>query len=354
MSEFNKYKITELPRNVVAGHDVLPGIPEHCARLGLPDSVLIVADEVTRKIAAQGILDSFKDKGFDADIICITEADSETVSTVREIASGLGDVFLAGVGGGRPIDTAKCASFDSKLEFISVPTAASHDGIVSSRASIMVNGVKESLEAHTPIAVFADTGVLARSPFRMLASGCGDIISNKTAVLDWKLAAKLRKEEYSSYAATLSEITADMLIENADQIKPNDEESAWQVVKALVSSGVAMSIAGTSRPASGSEHKFSHALDRIAKTPGLHGEQCGVGTIMMMRLHGGRWESVRDALATIGAPTRAADMGISREEIIRALVMAKDIRPDRYTILGHEGLDAERAEKLAEETGVIS
>ncbi len=353
MSDFSKYKITELPRNVVAGHGVLPGIPEHCIRLGLPGSVLIVADEVTRKIAAQSILDSFKENGFEADIICITEADSETVSTVQEIASGIGDVFLAGVGGGRPIDTAKCASFNAKLDFISIPTAASHDGIVSSRASIMVDGVKESLEAQTPVAVFADTEILAKSPFRMLAAGCGDIISNKTAVLDWKLAHKMRQEEFSNYAATLSEITADILIENAAQIVPGSEESAWQVVKALVSSGVAMSIAGTSRPASGSEHKFSHALDRIAKTPGLHGEQCGIGSIMMMKLHSGNWEAVRDALATIGAPTKASQMGVSKEEIIQALVMAREIRPDRYTILGHEGLSPERAEKLAEDTGVI-
>ena len=55
----------------------------------------------------------------------------------------------------------------------------------------------------------------------------------------------------------------------------------------MISSGMAISIAGNSRPASGSEHKFSHALDMIAPKPALHGEQCGVGTIMMMYLHGG-------------------------------------------------------------------
>ncbi|MBA3046129.1 MAG: NAD(P)-dependent glycerol-1-phosphate dehydrogenase [Candidatus Thermoplasmatota archaeon] len=353
MSDFSKYKIMELPRNVVAGHGVLQGIPGHCTRLGLPQSVLIVADEVTKEIAGQSIMDSFREDGFEADIICIKEADSETISTIQEIAQGLGNIFLAGVGGGRPIDSAKCASFNAGLPFISVPTAASHDGIVSSRASIMVNGVKESLEAQTPVAVFADTGILAKSPFRMLAAGCGDIISNKTAVLDWKLAHKLRNEEFSSYAATLSEITADMLIENADQIIPEDEESAWQVVKALVSSGVAMSIAGSSRPASGAEHKFSHALDRIARKPALHGEQCGIGTIMMMSLHQENWESIRDALETIGAPTKAADIGISRSEVIEALLKAREIKPERYTILGHENLDMEKAEKLAEETGVV-
>ncbi|MDO9537525.1 MAG: NAD(P)-dependent glycerol-1-phosphate dehydrogenase, partial [Thermoplasmata archaeon] len=265
----------------------------------------------------------------------------------------MGDAFLAGIGGGRPIDVAKCASFNVKMPFISVPTAASHDGIVSSRASVLVNGVKESLEAQTPLAVFADTEIIAKSPFRLLAAGCGDIISNKTAVLDWKLASKLRNEEYSSYAGTLSEITADMLIKNADQIKPGLEDSAWQVVKALVSSGVAMSIAGTSRPASGSEHKFSHALDRIAKKPALHGEQCGIGAIMMMSLHDGKWESIRDALKTIGAPTGIQNLEITREEVIQALVKAHEIKPERYTILGHEGLTVENAEKLAEETEVI-
>ncbi len=353
MSDFSKYKTMELPRTVVVGHDVLPSIPENCDRIGLPKSALIVADDVTKAIAGDETARLLEEAGYSVDTVVIKDADAETVSAVQETAAGMGPVFLAGVGGGRPIDVAKCASFNVGMPFISVPTAASHDGIVSSRASITVNGVKESLDAQTPIAVFADTGIIVKSPFRMLAAGCGDIISNKTAVLDWKLAHKVRKEEYSSYAGTLSEITADMLIENADQIKPGVEESAWQVIKALVSSGVAMSIAGTSRPASGSEHKFSHALDRLAKKPALHGEQCGLGAIMMMSLHQGKWEDIRDALRTIGAPVTARDAGLTTQEVVNALVAAKDIRPDRYTILGHEILTAERAEKLASGTGVI-
>jgi glycerol-1-phosphate dehydrogenase [NAD(P)+] len=353
MSDFSKYKVMELPRCVVVGHGVLPSIPETCARLGMPDTALLVADEVTRHIAGRDIEQLLQDAGFETETLCIKEADSGTIDRVQEKAREMGDTFLAGIGGGRPIDVAKCASFNVKMPFISVPTAASHDGIVSSRASVLVNGAKESLEAQTPIAVFADTEIIAKSPFRMMAAGCGDIISNKTAVLDWKLAAREKGEEYSSYAGTLSEITAEMLIRNADQIKPGLEESAWQVLKALVSSGVAMSIAGTSRPASGSEHKFSHALDRIAEKPALHGEQCGIGTIMMMRLHGGDWAAVRDALATIGAPTTAKAMGISGEEVVKALVMARDIRPERFTVLGKAALTAESADALASETGVL-
>jgi glycerol-1-phosphate dehydrogenase [NAD(P)+] len=353
MSDFSKYKVMELPRNVVVGHGVLSGIPESCAKLALPRSVLIVADDITKRIAGLEIEAALKDAGYNVEMVCIKEADAETVTAIQGQAVEMGTAFLAGVGGGRPIDVAKCASFNAGMPFISVPTAASHDGIVSSKASIMVNGVKESLDAQTPIAVFADTGIIAKSPFRLLAAGCGDIISNKTAVLDWKLAHRLKKEEYSSYAATLSEITADMLIKNADQIKPGLEESAWQVVKALVSSGVAMSIAGTSRPASGSEHKFSHALDRIAKKPGLHGEQCGIGAIMMMSLHKGSWHSIRDALRTIGAPTTAAQLSISDEEIIQALVKGNEIKAERYTILDQYVLTPEKAKRLAKKTEVI-
>ena len=353
MSDFSKYSIIELPRNVVVGHGVLSGIPRDCKRLGLPKSALLVVDEVTRKIAGLEIEGYLQDAGYETDMAIMKEADAETIQTVEELANENKVGFLLGIGGGRPIDTAKCASFNTHRHFISVPTAASHDGIVSSRASILVDGVKQSLEAHSPIAVIADTAVISKSPYRMLASGCGDIISNKTAVLDWKLAHRLRNEEYSSYAATLSEITADLLMDNASLIKPGLEESAWAVVKALTASGVSMSIAGSSRPASGSEHKFSHTLDRIASRPALHGEQCGIGAIMMMYLHGGNWQKIRDALETIGAPTNISGLELTREDIIQALVNAHDIKPERYTILGYHGLTEDAAETLAEKTGVI-
>jgi glycerol-1-phosphate dehydrogenase [NAD(P)+] len=114
-----------------------------------------------------------------------------------------------------------------------------------------------------------------------------------------------------------------------------------------------MGIAGSSRPASGAEHKFSHALDRIAPKPALHGEQCGVGTIMMAYLHGITWEDKRDALATIGAPTTAKQLGIEDQHIIQALKEAHTINPDRYTILGDRGITEEAAERLARITGVI-
>jgi len=114
-----------------------------------------------------------------------------------------------------------------------------------------------------------------------------------------------------------------------------------------------MSIAGSSRPCSGSEHLFSHALNLIAPKPAMHGEQCGVGTIMMARLHGLDWKRVKETLEKVGAPTTARELGIKPEHVVQALVQSSRIRPERYTILEEKRLDYDSAEKLARASGVI-
>ncbi len=347
-----KNKWMQLPRTVVVGHGVISDTGKVCKDLKLNGSALIVAGGSTLKAAGKTVAVSLEDSGFDVNVAIV---DSPTLGEVKKVERTVTETktsFLLGVGGGKSIDIAKLASMHLDLPFISVPTAASHDGIVSSRASIIRNNKTVSEAAQTPLAVIADTAIIATAPYRLLAAGCGDIISNYTAVRDWELAHRLRDEPFSEYASIISKMTAKMLIESAEAIKPGLEESAWTVVKALVASGVAMSIAGSSRPASGSEHKFSHALDEIAPKPALHGEQCGVGTIMMMYLHGGNWQEIRTTLKTIGAPTNANELGIEEEYIIKALLHAHKIRPERYTILG-TGLTREAAEKVAKITKVI-
>ena len=89
------------------------------------------------------------------------------------------------------------------------------------------------------------------------------------------MAHRIKGEPMSEYAIALSKMTAEILVKNAGLIKPHQEQSAWFVTKALVSSGVAMSIAGSSRPASGGEHKFSHALDRLAREKHCMGRVVG-------------------------------------------------------------------------------
>jgi len=343
----------QLPRNVVVGPNVIDRVGDVSNSLDLKGPALIVCDKLTRTIAAERVGKILLGEGIKPHITEVESSDMETVERVMARMKKDGIAFLLGVGGGKCIDMAKIAAMKVGRPFLSVPTAASHDGIASARASVKIDGLTQSLHAEPPLSVIADTRIIVKAPFRLLAAGCADIISNLTAVLDWQLANRLKGEYLSEYAGALSRMTAELMMDRAHLIKPNLEESVRLAMKALVSSSVAMSIAGSSRPASGSEHLFSHALDQIAKKPALHGEQCGVGSIMMMYLHGGDWEKVRNALNTIGAPTTASVMGISDEEVVEALGMAHSIRPKRYTILGDSGLTDKAAEHLARTTGVI-
>ena len=343
-------KWMQLPRSIAIGHGMIADTARMCTELKLGQNAVIVTGRKTREIAGKSISNILTSGGFTTDITIVTNADQENIDNTITTAENA--AFLIGVGGGTVIDVAKLASTMLDIPFLSVPTAAAHDGIASMRASIARDGDTVSVPAQAPLGIIADTEIIAHAPHRFLAAGCGDIISNYTAILDWQLAHRLRNTPYSEYAATLSRMTAQIVMDRAETIKPELEESARLVIKALVSSGVAMSIAGSSMPASGSEHKFSHALDRIAPEPALHGEQCGVGTILMMYLHGGNWQQIRDALRKIGAPVNAHELNIPDQYIIDALVHAHEIRPERYTILG-AGLNKEAAENVARITGVV-
>lgn len=352
MAPFNKSKIMHFPRHVLVGHEVLGRAGELAHDLDGHDRAVVVCDKTTIDLAGRAVLASLEDVGFAAEHIIIDGATMHNVEKVEALATKNEVGLLLGVGGGSVIDVTKLAAYQYGHPFVSVPTSAAHDGIASARASIKEDRGNVSKEARPPVAVIADTGTIAKAPHRMLAAGCGDVLSNFTAVRDWRLAERLRGEEFSSFAAALSETAAEFVLESADSIRPNLEESAWIVVKSLITSGVAMAVAGDSRPASGSEHMVSHMLDRLAPGAAMHGEQCGVATILMLYLQDGDWEAIRDALKQIGAPTTVKDLGIPRKTFVEALTKAHTIRPDRFTILGESGLTPSAAEHLLKATGV--
>jgi len=348
---FEKSTWIKLPRNVVVGHGVLADLGDVVGDLSLAGRPLVVTSPTPNHLVGDRVRDQLGD---DPATVTVEHAGFDAVERVVEAAEAEEATYLVGLGGGKPIDTAKMAADHLDLGFVSIPTAASHDGIVSGRSSIPEGDTRHSVAADPPLAVVADTEVVAAAPWELTTAGCADIVSNYTAVEDWQLAYRLQNVEYSEYAGALSRMTAEMLVENAASIKQGLEESAWVVVKALVSSGVAMSIAGSSRPASGAEHLFSHRLDRIAPDRALHGHQVGVGSILVAYLHEGEkgmWRDIRDALDVIGAPTTAAGLGFDDDTVIGALTTAHHIR-DRYTILGN-GISEAAAREAATKTGVI-
>jgi len=336
-----------LPRMVVTGPGVLEQLPAIIAELDIPERGLIVCDSNTLQIAGNQVIEYLEAGGHPMEKVEIKNANIEELERVEAYSDRID--FLVGLGGGRPIDLAKQAGFNKDIPFISIPTAASHDGFGSARASIRQEGHKTSMQAIPPIAVVADTSIISKAPKRLLAAGVGDIISNQTAVLDWKLDGQ--KADYSEYAAALSEMAAQLVEDGIDKVASGSEEGVRLVVKALISSGVAMSIAGTSRPASGGEHKFSHWLDANSDNPALHGEQCGLGSIVTMYLHGGDWEKIRNTLKVVNAPINAKGLGMDDGIVLSAFIKSKEIRPQRTTILDKS--TQTQIEEAALATGVI-
>jgi len=349
----NKHHWMQLPREVIVGNGTIECVAEISRRLGFTKSALIVAGPKTYDIAGKTVKQLLEKEGLEINTLLVESATVKDVEVVEEKIKTLKPKVVFGVGGGTKIDVAKLGAAKQKTPFISIPTTASHDGIASSLSSVKGFEKPYSIMAQAPVAIIADTSIIMQAPWRFAVSGCGDVIAKITAVKDWKLAHEEKGEYYGDYAASLALMSAKLVMENAEIIKLENENGLRILIEALISCGVAMSIAGSSRPCSGSEHLFSHALDIVRPNNAMHGEKCSVGTIMMAYLHRINWRRIKDKLKMLGAPTTADELGLTKEEVIRALEIAATIRPERYTVLNKTDLSRENCEKIARITEVI-
>jgi len=313
-----------------------------------------MSDSICYNIAGKAVSDFLTESGLSVDFLLVKTMTTRDVLDIEDQIKELKPQVLFGVGGGTIIDAAKISSGSQNIPFISVPTTVSHDGIASPLASIKGSDKPYSILAQAPLAIIADTDVIAQAPWRFVISGCGDVIAKFTAVKDWKLAHLEQNEYYGEYAASLALMSAKLVMENAELIVYRRDEGLHVLLEALISCGVAMSIAGSSRPCSGSEHLFSHALDMINSHHAMHGEQCGVGSILSAYLYRANWQRIRNTLKQIGAPTTASELGVKDVDVVKALEIAAKIRPERYTILHKLNLNFEACEKTAKATGIIN
>lgn len=251
------------------------------------------------------------------------------------------DAIIA-VGGGRPVDVAKAAALAAGEPVVVVPTQLSTDGIASPVAVIReAGGDVVSERAQLPVAVVADLEAVAAAPAPFARAGVGDLISNRTALVDWRLAADKGEEDVDDFAALLASC-AHLLIENFDLAELRSGNVtvslARRLLDGLVLSGLAMEIAGSSRPCSGSEHLISHALDGLEPGTASHGEQVAFGSLVATRLQGGDVDEVRALIAAAGMTSALAGFGIPTARLAEIIKSAPGTRPGRYTILDHEPL----------------
>jgi glycerol-1-phosphate dehydrogenase [NAD(P)+] len=347
--------LMELPRKILIGEGVVSQVGVLIKTLnGSAAKVVVITGRIVKSIAGNELQSSLEKASLKSLQLVVSHASMDTVDKLKDKIRGELPDFIIGFGGGRSVDIAKMTALKIGRPFLSVPTSASHDGISSPFVSIRGTEKPHSIKANTPIGVVADTHLMLQAPPRLLAGGCGDLVAKITAVKDWELARDEKGEYFGSYAANLACMSAEIILGESEKLSRKSQFSIRTIVEALISAGVAACIAGSSRPCSGSEHLFSHAVEYVAGPNfGLHGERVGIGTLIMAKLHGLNWEKIAETLENVGAPTKAKQIKLTEDHVVRALTAAQSLRPDRYTILSKVRLDKKSAFELAKSVGVI-
>jgi len=344
--------VIDLFKKVLVGYGTARELGRVITELGLGKRIAVITGAYVRRAIVEPLVGEHLGD-FEVEIFVVGSPSVDEASSLADPVSKYRPSVVVAIGGGKSIDVAKYVAHQLGLNYISVPTATSHDGIASPFASLRGLTTVYSVKVSPPVAVLADLELISRAPRRVALAGAGDLVGKIVAVRDWRLAHRLKGEYYGDYAASLALLSAKHIVAFSSTIAKGGVEGLRILVEGLISSSTAMCIAGSTRPASGSEHLFSHALDIVANYPALHGEQVGVGTILMSYLHGLNWRRIRRTLKRIGLPVTARELGVKDEHVIEALTIAHKVRPDRYTILGEGGLTRDAAEEVATITGVV-
>ena len=279
-------------------------------------------------------------------------ADQQWASMVGSQARRAGADCIVAIGGGRCLDVAKLAAARAGLSLISVPTQLSHDGICSPVAVVPgESGRAESLGALSPRFVFVPLATIARAPVASAAAGLGDLLANPLALRDWALAAERGLTEIDQRAWDLSVQSFELVEPHLDTdpaTSVRDGAFLQRLADALVMSGMAMIASGTSRPASGGEHEISHAIDELFGGRALHRAQVALGCVVSVALYGEDTVAFRQRLVRLGLPDRPADLGLSRNDMVKVLLEAPETRPGRFTVIEDADLDADGAGRLVD------
>jgi glycerol-1-phosphate dehydrogenase [NAD(P)+] len=274
----------------------------------------------------------------DAEIFRIPDGGHDSAVTLgKRLRAGHYEA-VAGIGGGRTIDVTKFAAYMAGIPMVAVATNLAHDGIASPVSSLEHESGKGSYGVMLPIAVVVDTDRVRDAPDPLGRAGIGDVISNLSAVADWELAAVATGEPVDGLAVAMARSAAQAVLHQPG--RADSDEFLTVLAEALILSGLAMAVAGSSRPCSGADHEIMHAIDQLYPGTASHGELAGVAALFCAGLRGDEGQAglIATCLSRHRLPRTPDDLGLSRAEFAKAVAIAPETRPGRYTILEHLAL----------------
>jgi glycerol-1-phosphate dehydrogenase [NAD(P)+] len=278
----------------------------------------------------------------EATVFTVRDASLASAGELQGELGAHGYDAVVGIGGGRTLDVAKYAATRAALPMVAVATNLAHDGLCSPVASLEHLHGKGSYGVAMPLAVVVDLDYVRAAPVRMVRSGIGDVVSNLSAIEDWLLAERERREPVDGLAIAFARTAAEAVLHRSDSVDSDD--FLIVLAEALVLSGMAMSVAGTSRPCSGACHEIIHAVDALYPGVSNHGELAGIGALFatFLREDGDRFDQMAACLRRHDLPRTPAEIGLTEQQFTSAVLAAPNTRPDRYTILEHLALDEEQ------------
>ena len=324
---------------------ILRDLEDLMSRAGMGGKALLVADEVVWGLygapvaaAIESIFNKYRLELVSDNTIAYAFSMAE-----RVIATDVD--WIVGFGGGRAVDVGKYAAYIAKRPFASIPTTVANDGLCSPIAVLKRrDGIPKSLGCAMPACTFLDIDVVRAGPIELIKAGIGDTISNLTALADWELACARGRDEMNDYAFLMSRDALDMLM--ASSATCITEDFVTLLANSLVLSGIAMDFAGTSRPVSGSEHCFSHALDVYGDVHNPHGIQVALGALSVLELTERDNTEVKEYLERYNVQVNPRLLGIEEDLFVHCFQHASSMRPGRYTYLDEADLSSLKLKSL--------
>ncbi len=314
---------------------------------GLTGKMIYVSDEVVDSLYGDTVRTQIKNSGK----LVEEKVNNNTIRYSMQLAERIIATevdCIIGVGGGKVLDVCKYASYISKKPFLSVPTTLANDGIASPIAVLKREDNKpKSLGCAMPTMLLLDTDLILKSPLQLIKAGIGDTISNYMALKDWKFAVDNNRDIMNGYAYLMSQTALDALMKT--QYTSICSEFVTVLANSLVLSGVAMDFSKSSRPVSGSEHLFSHALDYYSDNHNLHGIQVALGTVSVLKLIGQDYSVVLEYLKKFDVDINPSNLGISEKTFVLCMQKATSMRTNRYTYLHESDLSHKNLQNLYNE-----